>query len=162
MEEALIQIDQTVKFYIVELPAIMALSRVIEGLNKKTEDKIEEEFAKLKAQAKSLKAELSYPPFLIYPDDNDKEKPIRACLPIRKEIKGCGETELIEIESCTACTSVHRGDYSKILDSVNENIRWLEMNGYRKCGPHRESFILMSHEVPDPRRTRFEIQIPVC
>ncbi len=65
-------------------------------------------------------------------------------------------------ETFHAVTAYHVGGYDGLLQPYMMLLRWIEENGYRVCGPARDSFIISPIDTSNPDEYVTKIIIPVC
>ncbi len=109
----------------------------------------------------------------LYHDDEARERDwdIEVCEPIIIEM---GETGRVRVrilpEVASMACVIHKGPFLTIGEAYEAVMKWIDMNGYRICGPGREVYlreakpnkgdekILVSQSDPD---TVTEIQFPI-
>jgi effector-binding domain-containing protein len=104
------------------------------------------------------------PALAVYYDEAYRERDIdiEAAVPISKDIPDGDRVKVRELPAVEqmACI-VHKGSYDALAEPYNRLLSWIEVNGYRICGPNREVYIKGPGLLTKPSKYVTELQIPV-
>ncbi len=115
----------------------------------------------------------SGPCLTIYHDSEFKERDwdLEVCQPVGGAPKDSGrvKTRILPAVETMACT-LHHGAFATIGEAYDAIIKWVDVNGYRICGPAREIYLREARAEPQPGglnlsqtdpETVTEVQFPV-
>jgi len=113
------------------------------------------------------------PCLTLYHDDEYKERDwdLEVCEPLEGDLTGSSrvKVQVLPAVETMACV-VHHGPFITIQEAYDAIMKWIDVNGYRICGPGREVYLKTAN--PDPKGgpvrvsqtdpdTVTEIQFPV-
>ncbi len=95
----------------------------------------------------------SGPCFTLYHDEEFKERDwdLEVCQPVQGDPKEAGrvKTHTLPAVDTMACT-LHHGAFATIGEAYEAIIKWVDVNGYRVCGPAREIYFREAQAKPQP------------
>jgi effector-binding domain-containing protein len=104
------------------------------------------------------------PALAIYYDEGYRETDVdaEAAVPLSKDLPDGDRVTVRELPAVEqmACT-VHKGSYDSMAEAYTGILTWIEVNGYRICGPNREVYIKGPGLLTRPSGYVTELQIPV-
>lgn len=102
--------------------------------------------------------------FMVYLDREYREQDIHVefCEAVEQMKPDFGDYHFQRLDPITALSIFHKGPYAGLGEAYAYAFQWIEENGYRCCGPCRESYIdgIWNKELEADWLT--EIQIPVA
>ena len=70
--------------------------------------------------------------------------------------------QVYQLPPAQVAAAVHQGPFNRIAEAYESLLRWIDANGYHKCGPTRELFLHVSTPVTREDTSNVtEIQVPV-
>lgn len=84
----------------------------------------------------------SGPAMAYYEQAEDDSIVVHAAMPITRDMNGTNDFDVVDLPMIpTAATIIHRGPMDDVMRSEHILAQWIEDNGYRPMGLHREVYI---------------------
>jgi DNA-binding transcriptional MerR regulator len=78
---------------------------------------------------------------IAYYEDTPDGIGVHAAVPVDVEPGGDGPFAIVDLPAIEAATAIHRGPMDDVLGTLDATARWIEENGYRTTGLHREVYL---------------------
>jgi effector-binding domain-containing protein len=96
---------------------------------------------------------------IAYYEDSPDGIVVHAAAPVNADRDGRYPFAIVDLPAIEAATAIHRGLMDNILGTLDGMARWIEENGYRTIGLHREVYLNTTCE--DQSDWVTEIQEPI-
>ena len=119
--------------------------------------------AQVMAQYPDLKCSVPEYCFIVYLDGEYKEKDIHVeyCEAVSELKPDFEDVHFKRMESVTAVSVLHKGDYPGLSNAYAFAFQWIEENGYAVAGAPRESYIDGIWNKEDKADWLTELQVPI-
>src|SRR3954469_11010186 len=80
-------------------------------------------------------------PNIAYYEDSPDGIVVHAAVPVNAAPGGGHPFAVVDLPAVEAATAIHRGPMDNVLGTLDALARWIEENGYRTVGLHREVYL---------------------
>ncbi|GIF95602.1 MerR family transcriptional regulator [Catellatospora citrea] len=98
-------------------------------------------------------------PAIAYYEPADDAVLVHAAMPVAADLVPGHDFAVVDLPAIHAATVIHRGPMDDVLYSLQALARWVEQNGYRMVGYHREVYLDYLPDNPENGVTELQIAV---